>query len=312
MLRFIRKGDRPCEILSYIRFTINKTQYAMKRYFILLLIAPLLFACGAEETNQPDPALEKLKDENLRLLTAATEKDSSINAFVRSLNEIEENLAMIKEKERIVSTHSQNEVEFGQTVQDNIINDIQLINDLMEKNKGLIASLKKQLGNANLQIGEFEKLVERLTVQIQEKDAEIATLKEDLAQMNIAMELLSTEYSERVEEVAQKEDELNKAFYAFGTKKELTDAGVITKEGGFIGIGRADKLREDFNKEYFTEIDVRETTSIPLLSKKAKIITTHPSSAYSIEGEDRADKLTISNTEEFWSASKYLVVVVDN
>ena len=96
------------------------------------------------------------------------------------------------------------------------------------------------------------------------------------------------------------------------TSKELIAQGVLTKEGGFIGIGKAEKLKEDFNKNYFTQIDITESMSIPLACKKAKLITTHPSGSYKFDGpEGKIEKLTITNSEEFWSVSKYLVVVVE-
>jgi hypothetical protein len=87
---------------------------------------------------------------------------------------------------------------------------------------------------------------------------------------------------------------------------------VLTKEGGFIGMGKAEKLKADFNKTYFTQVDVSETTSIPLACKKAKLITVHPTESYKFDGpEGKIEKLIITNTEEFWSTSKYLVIVVD-
>ena len=71
-------------------------------------------------------------------------------------------------------------------------------------------------------------------------------------------------------------------------------------------------MKEDFNKTYFTKVDISTTNTISLAAKKAKVITTHPSGSYKIEGADgKAEKLTIINAEDFWSASKYLVIVVE-
>ena len=44
--------------------------------------------------------------------------------------------------------------------------------------------------------------------------------------------------------------------------KELKENNVITKEGGIIGLGKTTKLSSDFNKEYFTKINIEKTTSI--------------------------------------------------
>ena len=91
----------------------------------------------------------------------------------------------------------------------------------------------------------------------------------------------------------------------------LIEQKVITKEGGFVGLGRILKLMEDFNKDYFTKIDITELKEIPLNFKKVKLVTTHPSSSYTLKGEEPIEKIVINDATEFWSASKYLVILVE-
>ena len=158
----------------------------------------------------------------------------------------------------------------------------------------------------------LEKFIARLTQEMDAKDVQIADLKSQLEQLNVTLTSLNTNYTEAKQESAVKTDKLNTAYYAFGTSKELIKNNVLTKDGGFIGIGKNQKLKADFNKDYFTKVDISTTNSIVLGAKKAKLITTHPSSSYKIEGADgRAEKLTILNADDFWSASKYLVIVVE-
>ena len=198
------------------------------------------------------------------------------------------------------------------TKQQEIADDINMINELLVKNKQIIGGLSKKLKKANLKIAELEKTIERLNKQVEEKDAELVALKDQLERANAAYKELFVTYNEKLDEIEEQTTKINTAYYAFGTSKELREKGVTTKEGGFIGIGKAEKLKDDFNKDYFTKIDVTETTSIPLGVKKAKILTTHPSSSYKLEGpEGKVEKITITNTEEFWGASKYLVIVVE-
>jgi hypothetical protein len=55
-----------------------------------------------------------------------------------------------------------------------------------------------------------------------------------------------------------------------------------------------------------------KVNTIPIDSKDAKIITSHPSDSYTLNKEkDKVVSLQITNAEKFWSASKYLVVVKD-
>jgi hypothetical protein len=151
-----------------------------------------------------------------------------------------------------------------------------------------------------------------LTAQVEERDKQILGMKGELSDLGVAFDELLSAYEENITVIFEKnqtieaqEDLLNTAYYTFGSTKELKDNGVITKEGGFIGIGKTKKLKSDFNKEYFTEINIEETKEITLGVSKAKLITSHPTGSYEIvEGE----KIVIKNPKEFWSVSKYLVI----
>ena len=282
----------------------------MKKLFIAI-IALSIAACNNKGTEGQDPEMQKLTEENQKLQEETSKKDAEVNSFIQSFNEIQENLDAIKEREKIVTVNSSTP-ELQKDKQQQIVDDINIINELLGKNKQKIATLNKKLKGANLKIAELEKLVDRLTKQVEEKDGEIADLKDKLEKANAAYKDLFVAYNEKLDEVEDQTGKLNTAFYAFGSSKELKEKGVITKEGGFIGIGKAEKLKDNFNKEYFTKIDITETKSITLACKKAKIITTHPSSSYKLEGpEGKIEKLVITNAEDFWGTSKYLVIVVE-
>ncbi|MBK6399613.1 MAG: hypothetical protein IPF75_15505 [Bacteroidetes bacterium] len=60
----------------------------------------------------------------------------------------------------------------------------------------------------------------------------------------------------------------------------------------------------------FNKIDYVVTNNIPIDSKTAKIVTSHPADSYTLNTENKkVVSLQITNPEKFWSASKYLVVV---
>ena len=93
----------------------------------------------------------------------------------------------------------------------------------------------------------------------------------------------------------------------FGPKvdyKELIKKGVITNEGGFIGIGSMKKLSENFNHQNFSEIDITKLKIIKLEAQKVKLITTHVADSYSIVKTDDGCSLYIQNAEKFWSMYK--------
>ena len=280
---------------------------------ISILISSSLFTgCGSGKEEEAQKAHDdSLLNINHNLSGQVVAKDSAIFGFIRAFNEISDNLDVIKDKEKMLNTSSKNG-ELDQDKKDQIIGDIQAIYDLMVKNKQKLSLVNKKLKRANLRIADFEKMIERLNAQIAEKDVEISELKTQLEKMNIELSEVSMNYEAAQQMLEEKTVKLNKAFYAFGTSKELITQGVLTKEGGFIGMGRAEKLKDNFNKSYFTQIDASETTSVSLACKKAKLLTNHPDGSYKFEGPDgKIEKLVITNPEEFWGVSKYLVIVVE-
>ncbi len=284
----------------------------MKKLIYLIALLPLAIGCDKNAKHESALSVE----DSLRAVSGGyqvriQDQDSSIQSFITGYNEIQANLDAIKEKEKIVSSNSKT-AETRKAKQDQIVDDIQQMYDIMNKNKQRLAAMKNQLATSKNKSAELEQFITRLTADIEAKDAQINDLKTQLEQLNVAMTNLNTSYQEATQESQTKTEKLNTAYYTFGTAKELTKNGVLTKEGGFIGLGKTQKVKEDFNKQYFTKVDISSTSSITLGAKKAKLITTHPVESYKIEGEDgKADKLMILNPEEFWSASKYLVVIVE-
>jgi len=281
----------------------------------LFLVAAVITAsslftisCGTGEKDA-NPLADSLANVNGELNGQLSEKEVALQEFVTSFNEIQENLNAIKEKEKIVTASSQSgDVK---SKEETIKEDIQAIYDLMAKNKNRIGSLSKKLKNANSKIAGLEQMIATLQAQIDAKDGEISELKAALESKNIELSNIVMNLEAVEEESSAKTEKLNTAFYAFGTSKELKEKNVITKEGGFIGMGKSTKLKDDFNKEYFTKVDASQVTSINIGAKKAKIITSHPTSSYKLVGEKTIEKIEILNSEDFWSNSKYLVIITE-
>ncbi len=282
--------------------------YNKLNLLILLIATTLFFSCNNDELEN---RIDDLQQDSLNAINELNGKEEEILTYISSLNEIQENLVEIKEREKLMTTRFDKGNEITPNMKEQILEDINLINGLLQENKDKMAALSSRLKKSNLKIAELEKMIEMLAVQVQEKDAQIADLQTKLAQANEQIKVLFEEYNLRLEELGEQEDLLNTAYYCFGTSKELLANGVITKEGGFIGIGKTQKLADEFNKKYFTQVDITVTNEINLAATKAKVVTNHPSSSYEIKGEKTADRIIIKDPEAFWSASKYLVVIVD-
>jgi hypothetical protein len=289
----------------------------MKKITILFLSLVLIVG-GCKQKELQEIARLNLMLDSLENETAA--KDSSISGILTSLSEIEQNLKLIKEKEAQISVQTASDGKINPDVRERINQDIQQINELMAKNKKTMAWLRKLLKDSNLKIAEFETLVEQQNASMKEKDTEIAYLKEDLTKLNFSIDILNANIEGLVEErdvlaenLDQRTNALHTAYYIKGTRKELLEEKVITKEGGFIGINAANKLSQDVNPELFTEVDITKLNEIETDSKKVELVTAHPKDSYQLATNEQGiiEKITITKPDKFWSASKYLVMVLN-
>ena len=287
---------------------------------MLMTIASLMLVFAGCNTHKEEIA--RMKSTNDSLMSLGFQKDTAVIAYVAAFNAIQANLDSIKRKEMIITQSTKGGGELKQDAKTQINQDINSIYELLLKNRKIVANLKSQLRKANAkstaQIAELEKMIENLNAQIVQKDADIASLREELGKMNIKVaelttnvENLTAEGQTKTQKINEQTAALNTAYYVVGTSKELKAHNIITKEGGFAGLGRNKKLKEDFNKEYFTRIDVTTLKGIAIFKKKISIVTNHPKTSYKLVGVKSVDSLVIRNAAEFWSSSKYLVIVVD-
>ena len=284
----------------------------MKKYVILLLI-PVFFACGRSAKKEA----EAMKARNDSLMTQTIQKDEAINDFIRSINDIQGTLDTIKMKENIINLSTTTSGELKLSAKEQIKSDITTIYNLMLKNKTEIASLSRKLKASGMKVAELEKLVSRLQKDLVLKNSEIETLRDKLAKLNITIELanlkvdtLSTvvknqnqQLSNQSQTIASQETALNTAYYIIGSSKELKKNGVI---------GKGDKILPDFNKALFNRIDIRKIFEISILSKKATILSNHPSTAYKFVGDKKiVQSIQILDYKAFWSNTKYLVILAE-
>ena len=279
----------------------------------LLLVACVAAFCltGCNNGKNDSAAQNTAQADSLNGIIA--QKDSEINDLMGTLNEIEEGFQQISEAEHRVSLAKDGE---GVNKKQKLKEDIQFIADRMKQNRELIAKLQKQLANGTLKGAQLQKTIEGLQKQLEEKDAQLQTLREELDKkdihiaaldetvnnLNTKANRLTAESNQKTETINAQDKQIHTAWYVFGTKKELKEQSII--QDGKVMTG-------NFNKNYFTKVDIRNLSEIKLYSKSAKLLTTHPSSSYSlVRDANKQYTLRITNSQLFWSTSKYLVVLV--
>lgn len=253
----------------------------------------------------------------------AEQKNNTILVFIDEMNEIQTNLDSIKAIEKIISVEKASSIELKTSTKDRIAGDIAQINTLLQKNKALVKSLTNKYKASNERIAELETTIANMTNQMADKDADIANLTAELealhinvTNLNLQIETITAESAKTIKEKEQafeeQANEMNTAYWVFGTKKELAEKNVIEKEGGVLGMGKTLALKKDFNRDYFQKIDIREFKQMTLNAKKAVLLANHPAGSYHLTGTKIIEALVIDKPIEFWKTSKYLVVVVEN
>lgn len=282
----------------------------MKKLFFMVCCAALLMTGCKDGKNAPGLVSVQQTDS---LNDVIAQKDSEINEMMGTLNDIEEGFRLINEAENRVALLKNGE---GTSKKQNLKENIQFIAERMKQNRELIAKLQKQLESSTLKGGQLKKTIDNLTAQLEEKDKQLLALREELdkkdihiseldetiGNLNTNVSNLSADNQQKAETINAQDKQLNTAWYVFGTKKELKGQHIL--EGGKV-------MNGNFNKNYFTKVDIRNTTEIKLYSKSAKLLTAHPASSYSLTHDaSKQYVLRITNPQIFWSTSKYLVVLV--
>ena len=283
----------------------------MKKLAVLFMCAAMLASCDFKGGSKD------LKAENDSLLMELTQRNAELDDMMGTLNEVQEGFRKINAAESRVDLQRGTITENSASAKQQIASDIEFISKQMEENKAQIAKLEAQLQNSKYNSTQMKKAVEALTAELKAKQQRIEELQTELASKNIriqeldaavsdlsaAKESLAAENEAKAKTVAEQDKSLNAAWFVFGTKSELK-AQKILQSGDVL-------KSADFNKDYFTQIDIRTTKEIKLYSKRAELLTTHPTGSYELVKDDKGQlTLKITNPAEFWSVSRYLVIQV--
>lgn len=283
---------------------------------VAFLFAGFLAACS-QNVEEQNLALQAELD-SLKMEQAS--RDTTISDFAETFSTIQTNLAEIREREEAIRETRTGDIENMPDAKQQVLDDIQAINELLDENKRAIKKLNSRISQQDSKIGSLNRVIADLNRQIEDKNNQITLLKEDLASANFRLEQLNTKVGTLTEEkMAQKQtiedqrDAMNTAYYAFGDADALEDNKVIDKEGGFIGLGKTKTLADDFNRDYFTRVDLTKTDMIPFDAiDKVKLITPHASSSYEwVKDGKMFTGIKITDKDEFWKSTKYLVILLD-
>lgn len=282
------------------------------KYGYCFIVVLVLLLCGCmEQKTQSVRRAQVTKDDSLQ--NVISQRDTQINNMMATMNEIQEGFNEISEVENRVNLIQDDERE---DKAEQIKEDVRFIADRMQQNRELIKKLQGQLRDSDFKSLELKKVITNMLRQLDEKDQQLQQLRAELDAKNIHIteldqtivglndnvSALKSESDEKSLIINNQDVQLNTAWYVFGTRSELKDQRILFGDR---------VLQQNFNKNYFTKIDIRVTKEIKLYSKSAKMMTSHPAGSYElVRDNNKMYTLVVTNPQLFWSTSKYLVILV--
>lgn len=289
----------------------------MKTFIFVITGLCVLFLSGCVEKSEKYKALRASLDS---LNVAYSEQGVEMENVFAGLNDISSGMQSLREAENLLTVQAAQENKAGKSKQQlaQLKSDIgalsaaiatykEQIGKLEGTNKRQSAEFKKLIAGLNAELELRNQKITEITQQLADKDLLIATKTKEISNLNQNVETLNQETTAQKETIGKQDQTIHLANYLIGSRKELKDANVISRQGLFC----PPIVSSQAQKANFVSIDMREQKSIPLNSKKAKLLSTHDADSYSLEeGEGGMLTLKIKDEGAFWKQTRYLVVMI--
>ena len=290
----------------------------MKKLTISLCASILLLMASCSGADK-----EKEQQDSIRIaeLTANYQQATTFNdSLMLLMADIYNGLDSINMQEGLLYNNTGGNETHNRRAE--IRNNLSSIKERLALNHKLLQQMEKKLKDSGNQNSVLSKTIEQLKKNLANQEEHIASLERQLAVANDSIVNLNQQVAAAQEQAEiqteaknaafaayeEADQQLNTVYYAMGTNKELKENGLLEKKF----LGQTKVMRGDFNESYFTKADKRTLTSIPTGAKKIKIWTNMPSGSYTEEmSEDNTVTLKITNPQEFWSLSPFLVIQLD-
>lgn len=290
-----------------------KREYFKKIMTVMIIAA--LFSTGCSEKISKEEHFSVI--DSMALLERQ-KIDSLERTYVRTLDDIDENLDQVRDKYGILVLGPKSNFDEGIDKREQIINNISAINDLLEQNKAKITKLERSIVAYKGTKAEFKKSIEKAKVRINEQEQEILALKELLASKDFTIDELnrvisshSVTISRLLEENKSQKENLERKYFAYGTKKQLKSKKLLITDKNLLRLPRKRELNPNMSNEEFSSINMYTDTKIPIAGTGAKLISSHPNGSYEIQPkENDLTMLIVKDPDAFWKSTNYLVVQV--
>lgn len=290
----------------------------MKKFIILGIGASIFFMSSCVESSQKYKDLQARLDS---LNTVYTVQHNEMESMFADINDISAGMQSLRDAEHLLTLEAEKENKPGSKSKEQLArlkNDVQAITEaiagyksqiakLEGKNRSQSAEFKKMIANLNAELELRSENITEITDQLAKTNKELAVKLQEVQHLTQNVDSLDKETKSQKMTIAEQDQAIHTANYLIGSKKQLKDAEVISRQGIFC----PPIVSSQAQKADFVNVDIRETKSIPLNTKKAKLLSVHPVDSYTLEAEEDGNlTLKINDENAFWKQTKYLVVMV--
>ena len=280
-----------------------KTFFKLSGATLITLL--LLTACGGKtDTSALEQTIDSLRQAN-------QQQQNSLQEMTTFVTTMSDGMNAIALQENMIFNNGGNE---GTSLdKEQLKSHLETLANTLTEQRSKIKALTDSLKARGADLSKMQGLIDNLTRQLEEKDKVIAQLRQDVEQKNFSIADLqkklnvamagSAQYEQRAAKAEKELATITSAYVLMGTKEALLDGGYIDK--------RKHVQTETMPKGDFTKVNIYQFTELDIPTRSPKLLTDHPRKSYSIEKIDKENrKLVITNTQLFWSSSRYLIIQV--
>jgi DNA repair exonuclease SbcCD ATPase subunit len=272
-----------------------------------------------EESQQQNQQLKKEADSLKAEVTSVGAANTEAQA---TLDEIQKALADLRTKELKAVQTSIAVAQEGKASgkREELKAEIEDIRKAVRANLAKLAALSKQNKESNAKVAALEgqvttmgRLIDELRKSLEEKETMLVELEQKVLQLQATTEELKTTVAAKEAEITGQEDRMATAWVVVGTKADLEKAGLVEKKGSILGLGGSWKQTGLFDEKLFRKIDVRKEKDFPFGAPpdKVRILSSHAKGSFELVADPpKGSLLKVTDPDNFWQGSRYLIVLV--
>lgn len=308
----------------------------MKRSLLAVAALTGIVACNAGPRGQlvqsiPADSTEFFRTQVQQMSTVSATKDSLFRDLAETtklLADINTELATVRTGNKAVEPVVSPESQLASSPSDRalVLKKVKDLTARVRNSESRLASSQRRIraltaesDSFRVVLADFQTTIDGLNAMVENQKSTIANLESELNTSRAQVATLTEEKVVLQDTVSAMTTRENTVYYVVGTKQELKDRGIIQEVGGtrFLLVTRTGetlKPAENLDPSMFTAIDRRQTAEIPLprADKQYRLVTNQNVAFANLAPEAKGKvrgSLQITNPEQFWTNSKFLILV---